>query len=260
LKKILGFKAEALKKLDVKCRKDFVIAADVEFILEPHLPKSMLLIMCSDESKLHAVSASLQAQLNAIAEKLKTRVREVAVSGTCMRAVIGSGGECRELLLKPSQSISVRFSATNITHRLSSPITTLTQVPKGFFSDLVTSCLCTNSTNISDDEVWKSSISKGFCSMAESKRSQALDLHSMSIGQIVWPLLCLFPILFFISLPPLTLTPPLQQVSAIEYTAGPICYTVNPFLRSCNETAWLFPNIIIKIFFLPCVIILVHHH
>ena len=74
------------------------------------------------------------------------------------------------------------------------------------------------------------------------------------------PLLCLFPILFFISLPPLTLTPPLQQVSAIEYTAGPICYTVNPFLRSCNETAWLFPNIIIKIFFLPCVIILVHHH
>ena len=201
LKKMLGFKAEAL---EVKCRKDFGIAADVEFILEPHLPKSMLLIMCSDESKLHAVSASLQAQLNAIAEKLKNRVREVAVSGTCMRAVIGSGGECRELLLKPSQSISVRFSATNITHRLSSPITTLTQVPKGFFSDLVTSCLCTNSTNILDDEVWKSGISKGFCSMAESKRSQALDLHLMSIGQIVraHPLLCLFPIFLFISSSP----------------------------------------------------------
>jgi hypothetical protein len=68
-----------------------------------------------------------------------------------------------------------------------------------------------------------------------------------------------FPHPFF-HLPPLTLTPPLQQVSAIEYTAGPICYTVNPFLRSCNETAWLFPDITIKIFFLPCVIILVHHH
>jgi hypothetical protein len=232
----------------VKCRKDFGIADDVEFLLEPHLPKSMLLILCSEESKLQAVAASLQGQLNDIAAKLKTRVREVAVSGTSMRAVIGSGGECRELLLKPSQSISVRFSATNITHRLSSPITTLTQVPKGFFSDLVTSCLCTDSANISDDEVWKSVPNK-YCGMAATKRSQAVDLQSMSVGQIVsaHPLLFLFPILPFsyLSLPPPF---PLQQVSAIEYTAGPICYTVNPFLRSCNEAAWLFPNITIGSF------------
>jgi hypothetical protein len=206
LKNMLGFKAEGLKKLEVKCRKDFGIADDVEFLLEPHLPKSMLLILCSEESKLQAVAASLQGQLNDIAAKLKTRVREVAVSGTSMRAVIGSGGECRELLLKPSQSISVRFSATNVTHRLCSPITTLTQVPKGFFSDLVTSCLCTDSANMSDDEVWKSVPNK-YCGMTATKRSQAVDLQSMSVGQIVsaHPLLFLFPILPFSYL---SLSPP----------------------------------------------------
>ena len=164
----------------------FDIAADVEFILEPHLPKSMLFIMCPDEIKLHAVCAYLQTELNAIAERLTSRVREVALSDTCMRAVIGCGGECKELLLKPSQSISVRFSATNITHRLTAPITSLIQVPQGFFSDLVTSCLCTDSPNVTDDEVMGGGIpsSQNF-SAAEAMRRKTVDFQSMTVGQIV---------------------------------------------------------------------------
>jgi HrpA-like RNA helicase len=186
LKKMLGFKTEALKKIEEKCRRDFDIAADVEFILEPHLPKSMLFIMCLDEIKLHAVCAYLQTELNAIAERLTSRVREVAISDTCMRAVIGCGGECKELLLKPSQSISVRFSATNITHRLTAPITSLTQVPQGFFSDLVISCLCTDSPNVTDDEVLGGGIpsSQNF-SAAEAMRRKTVDFQSMTVGQIV---------------------------------------------------------------------------
>jgi hypothetical protein len=187
-KKMLGFKADALKKLETKCRKEFQIAADVELILEPHLPKSMLFIMCSDENKLQAVSAHIQRDLDAIAERLKHRVREVAICGTSMRAVIGSGGECKELLLKPSQSISVRFSATNITHRLSAPITSLARVPNGFFSDLVTSFLSNQSPNVTDDEVRNGGIpSSQYYSIAAAKRLQAVDLQSMSIGQIVPP-------------------------------------------------------------------------
>ena len=105
-----------------------------------------------------------------------------------MRAVIGSGGECKELLLKPSQSISVRFSAVNITHRLSAPITCLTHVPKGFFSDLVTSFLSNQSPNVTDDEVRNGGIpSSQYYSIAAAKRLQAIDLQSMSIGQIVRP-------------------------------------------------------------------------
>jgi len=103
-----------------------------------------------------------------------------------MRAVIGSGGECKELLLKPSQSISVRFSAVNITHRLSAPITCLTHVPKGFFSDLVTSCLCSNCPNVTDEEVRQGGIPNSqYFSIAEAKRRQAIDLQSMTIAQIV---------------------------------------------------------------------------
>jgi hypothetical protein len=235
LKKMLGFKTEALKKIEEKCRRDFDIAADVEFILEPHLPKSMLFIMCPDETKLHAVCAYLQTELNAIAERLTSRVREVAISDTCMRAVIGSGGECKELLLKPSQSISVRFSATNITHRLTAPITSLTQVPQGFFSDLVTSCLCTDSPNVTDDEVMGVGIpsSQNF-SAAEAMRRKTVDFQSMTVGQIV----CTPHSIIFLS----SFCFIFHQVCAIEYTAGPICYEVNPFLRSCNEAAWLFPT------------------
>jgi len=90
LKKMLGFKAEALKSIEAQCRREFQLAADVEFILEPHMPKSMLLILCSDEGKLQAIAASLQSKLNAIAEKLKNRVREVAISGTQPAACVYS--------------------------------------------------------------------------------------------------------------------------------------------------------------------------
>jgi hypothetical protein len=114
------------------------LADGVELIVETDFMRQQVLIMCPDAAAREKIAAILSAQLCAEEERLALRTREWPIPGTAARAVVAVGGVCRELLLRPTQSVCVRFSADSIADRLTEPIAAVATVPEGgFFESLL---------------------------------------------------------------------------------------------------------------------------
>lgn len=189
-------------------KQEFNLTPDTDLLIEVDFQRSQLLIMCSIDEKKHLIASKLQGQLDEVRTRLETRIREWALPGTNIRAVIGAGGACKELLLRPMQSIGIRFVAEKLSQRLSEPIAAVKGVPSGFFASLVDSHDVPSDTLI--EQLFTTIHKRPSSHLAAAKRSisTTADLRSMSHGQVL---------------------------AAIEYTAGAVCYLVNPFLRACNE-------------------------
>ena len=164
--------------------------------------------MCADGSVREAVAADIMTQLSGLQAQLSARVVEWSIPGTSLRAVVGAAGVCKELLLSPARSIIVRLSAVRLRERLAEPIASIARPPKGFFSSLANPGLLIGTVSESEVLATLAGFGNPDTSVVDQKR---------------------------ISIPDLKAIPTSHIQAAVEYTRGPVCYRVNPFLRTCNE-------------------------
>lgn len=194
--------------LTAYCRKRYDLSSDQELVIEMNWYRLQILVMCLDDDVRDTIAKGLSEELDALEQQLRARATEFAVPGTSIRAVMGSGGECKELLLHPMQSICVRVCTTRLSERLSQPIAVLAaeRVPTGFFASLAVP----ETQSINHSEVFASLAAlatEDRKSIAEDKIRSIADLREMPVSYVL---------------------------AAMEYTAGQVCYKVNPFLRACN--------------------------
>ena len=209
--RLLGPQNSFLEALREETRVQAGVDSKETLVIEVDAWNKQLHVACSDEKGREAVASLLQTKLDETATRLQRRRREWAMPGTNVRGVFGNGAQCHEILLRPTQSICVRIEAYDITQRLSEPITTVDGIP-GYFLDLLR-----DDASRTSDVLLKSlddSLKEVNCSIgtyrvkSQEKQRNITDLHKIPVSSII---------------------------AAIEYTAGNICYGVNPFLRKCNE-------------------------
>ena len=205
LKRLLGPGSSRLDALREAAREAAGVTEDAALVLEADVFKNQLLVACSQPGGRQCVAAYLQAEVDLVARRLAQRRREWALPGTGVRGVMGSGAACSEVLLRPKQSICLRFVALDITHRLSEPIVAINLVPAGFFRSLA------------DPDVDLAAL-KPSLGLASPSPYTGIAQHAVS------------------SIHDLRAVPLPAVVAAIEYTAGgAACYVVNSLLRALNE-------------------------
>ncbi len=207
LKRLLGPGSSQLDVLREAAREAAGVPADAALVLEADVFKSQLLVACSQPEGRQRVAAHLQAEVDLIARRLTRRQREWALPGTGVRGVMGSGAQCNEVLLRPRQSICLRFVALDITQRLSEPVVAINLVPLGFFRSLADPTVDLATLNV-DGALGHVS---EFIHCAQRAVASIDDLRAVPLPAVV---------------------------AAIEYTAGGVaCYGVNSLLRALNEKA-----------------------
>jgi HrpA-like RNA helicase len=194
------YSLDALKKI---VRAEAGISEAAALVLEVDSYKNAIYVACADADGRERAASYLRVELAATAKKLMRRHREFAVPGTGARGVISVGSECTEILLRPQQSVCLRFNCLDISKRLSEPVVAIYLVPAGFFRSLA---------DVVDSKAMDVSQVFGrhskYTSAAQGYVQRIPDLQNVSVDSVV---------------------------SAIEYTQGGICYPVNAFLRALNE-------------------------
>eukprot|EP00808_Paulinella_micropora_P012347 g69157.t1 len=200
-----------LAQLGQHFRQSLGIPGNVELVLDVDMDAKYLLVMCPNDEKRKAVAALAEKELSACKARLDRHVREWAVPGTSVRAIVGAGGECKELLVRGTQTICVRFSTHGLSKRLSEPITIARGIPQGWFDGLVNEDPQKALNGIPPEHVlsYLRTFSGNYEALASQKQQAIADLKEACTKQ--------------------------EVLSAIAYTAGPVCYHVNPLLRNFNE-------------------------
>ena len=206
-RRFVGKRGEDIHRRVATLRKQHGIRDGAELVIETDQNMLVLFVMSDDVDGRERIAAALQEELNGILEILKARVSEWALPGTSVRAVIGTGGECRELLFRPTQSIVVRFRIEALPDRLLEPIVVVNSIPSGFFTSLAE----VGGVIPPDAEITPYLRTIGGAtheSNAAQRKRDLPDLSEVTVAHIT---------------------------SAIAYTAGGVaCYGVNTLLRNLD--------------------------
>eukprot|EP00960_Hanusia_phi_P063261 765425-Hanusia_phi.AAC.4 len=155
-KRFVGFNGENLTRISEGYRTEAKALSDVELIMNADLTNAQIFIYSTDDAVKAMAERLCRQDLDRLSARIERSVREWALPGSTIRAVVGAGGEVTNLLFRQGQgsaiarrspeTICVRFdlnstetsSARNApSERLAAPITSISGIPHTYFRDIM---------------------------------------------------------------------------------------------------------------------------
>jgi len=211
LRTIAGKKRAGLDDLQQEMRRQLKLPEEHELRLEVDHQRQELLVRCTDANARDAVAQHMQQRLTRLEANLAAAVVEFNLPKTAVRAVIGAGGACKEIISDPMASIHLKFTCEPVADRFSEPIQSYKHIPPGFFTTLLhENVQLPGATALLQTMTHSMCVADGRFSVQTVLQSNlALSASGICVEEL-W--------------------------SAVEYTRGGApCYTVNQCLRALNE-------------------------